>query len=319
VNPGAAETAEPGAVGAWGSPAPQAPKQELIALNDRLLEVFSYSERGCAYYAETVKRYAARLPETIRIYAMLVPMRIEFENAENRRLSDSQDAAIARIYDMLDPRVEKANAYARLKAHKDEYIYFRTDHHWTALGAYYGLLSFAEIAGFDALDIKRYDEHRQPGFLGALYQMAPEASLKNDADEIFWYTLESRNNRVLTYYYDESGEFKSFGGSLLNKSAFKDANYGIFLGGDYPLVKIEGNVKNGRVLAVIKDSYGNAFSSWLPPYFEKILIIDPRSFREDLFGTMDESGVTDLLILDYLKVTMLPAYIDSLNEIIEND
>jgi hypothetical protein len=314
VNAGAGENAESDAESA---PAEPAPKQSLIVLPDRLLEVYFHDAQACAYYAETVNRYAARLPDTIRMYSMLIPMRIEFEAEEHRKVSDSQEAAIAQIYGALDPRIERVDAYAQLKAHKDEYIYFRTDHHWTALGAYYGLLAFGDAAGFDALRKDAYKENLQPGFLGALYKMAPNASLKNNADVLAYYTGKSNNKDALVYYYTEDGAFQAFNGPLLNKSAFKDVSYGIFLGGDYPLIAFDGDAKNGRVLAVIKDSYGNAFSTWLPPYFEKILVFDPRTFREGFLETMEKNGVTDLLILDYMKVTMLPAYVEAMNEMLD--
>ena len=93
-------------------------------------------------------------------------------------------------------------------------------------------------------------------------------------------------------------------------------DYGIFLSGDYPYIVIDGNADNDRVLAIVKDSYGNAFAPWMAESFEQILCIDPRSCHENLMSLLSEYHVTDFLILNYVKATSLPAYCEILNNYI---
>ncbi|MGN1206151.1 MAG: DHHW family protein, partial [Eubacterium sp.] len=46
-----------------------------------------------------------------------------------------------------------------LKSHQQEYIYYRTDHHWTTLGAYYAFVEWAKKSGqANAQSLKNYDQ-----------------------------------------------------------------------------------------------------------------------------------------------------------------
>jgi hypothetical protein len=291
-------------------------KQMLVVLKDRLLEVFKYDESVGRYYTDTVNSYAENLPDGIRLYSMLVPMRIEFEEKYNET-ADSQREAISKLYGAYSPCVETVDAYSQLEAHQDEYVYFRTDHHWTALGAYYGMRAFAEVAGFEPIGLDSYNEFKTSGYLGYLYRMAPDDSLKRNADTLSYYMMNNRNNDSTIYYYGDHGEFYSYSAKMIN-SDFLGSNigYGAFLGGDYPMIDVKGDVPGGRVLVVIKDSYGNALVPWLAPYFDSVIAIDPRTYREDFTQMLTERGVTDLLIIDYMKATTLPAFIDYMNAVL---
>ncbi|MDR0424583.1 MAG: hypothetical protein LBH39_03885 [Clostridiales Family XIII bacterium] len=294
-------------------------RQMLVVLRDRLLEVFKYDENVANYYIDTVNRYAESLPEGIRLYSMLVPMQIEFDE-KYRDAADSQKDAIGRLYGSYLPRVECVDAYSLLKAHSGEYAYFRTDHHWTALGAYYGMCAFAETAGFEPIGLERYQKSDVPGYLGYLYRMAPDDSLKRNPDTLSYYLLDGRNNDSTIYYYGDHGEFYSYEAKMIDSGFLgNDVGYGAFLGGDYPMIAVRGDVPGGRVLAVIKDSYGNALIPWLAPYFDSVIAIDPRTFREDFGQMLAERGVTDLLIVDYMKATTLPAFIDYMNAVLTGE
>ncbi|MDR1572417.1 MAG: hypothetical protein LBS32_07825 [Clostridiales Family XIII bacterium] len=295
----------------------QEKRQSLITLSDRLLEVYDDDPATRGYYAETVGRIAEAAPEGVKVYSMLVPMPIEFAEERYRRESDPQKEAISEVYAAYGGRIRTVDAYAQLERHSSEYVYFRTDHHWTALGAYFGMRAFAEAAGFEPLGIEAYKETPLEGFLGQLYRLAPAGDIGERPDTLSYYLLKGRNNPTTVHYYGEDGVFYSFSGKAIDLSfAGKEPSIGIFIGGDYPLIDIFGDGPKGRVLAVVKDSYGNAFVPWLAPYFENILCVDPRSYREDFGAMLRQNGVTDLLVLDYLKVLMLPAYVDSMNEML---
>jgi hypothetical protein len=291
------------------------PRQSLIASRDRYLEVYVDDEKTRARYAEAVNRCARNAPAGVRVYSMLIPMRIEFEEEAYRREADSQKDAVSAVYAAYDERVEKVDAYAMLERHKSEYIYFRTDHHWTALGAYFGLLAFAETAGFEPVDITAYKETAMPNFLGSLYRLHPNEEAAKHPDTLSYYLKNGKNNSTVAYYYDESGTLQSFKNRIIDRSFVSDAptGIGVFIGGDYPLIRVDGDGPPDRVLAVVKDSYGNAFIPWTTPYFGKIFCVDPRSYKEDFAALTAENGVTDLLILDYTKVLMMPEYADAMN------
>ncbi|MDR2131841.1 MAG: hypothetical protein LBP30_00685 [Clostridiales Family XIII bacterium] len=292
-----------------------AKRQTLISLRDRVLEVYADDAAARARYADAVNRCAKSAPAGMRVYSMLIPMRIEFEEERYRREADSQKDAISEAYGAYDARVEKVDAYAWLERHKSEYVYFRTDHHWTALGAYYGMLAFAETAGFEPVALNAYTEKALPNFLGSLYRLAPSDELAEYPDILSYYLKNGRNNRTDVYYYDESGVLWSYKNRMIDTAYAKESpdGIGVFLGGDSPFLRVDGDGPEDRVLAVVKDSYGNAFVPWLAPYFGGILCVDPRSYKEDFAAMLAENGVTDLLILDYAKILMMPEYADALS------
>ena len=270
-------------------------KQELLVLEDRLLELYHYDSQACDSYARAVNAYADWLPEQINMYHMLVPMRIAFEEQQYRQLSDNQQQAIGQVYGQLDSRIRTIDVYTRLEQHQAEPVYFRTDHHWTALGAYYGAQAFAEAAGITLPALEQYEVHTMSGYL-------------QHPEDVVYYVRSGHHNRATMYYY-EDGQKKSFQAPMLNENfnAGK-ADYGIFISGDYPYTVVEGDAKNGRVLAVVKDSYGNALVPWLAAGYETIVAIDPRACQEDLAQLLTQYGVTDFLLLDYVKVTATTAY-----------
>lgn len=283
-------------------------KQELLVLEDRLLELYHYDSQACDSYARAVNAYADWLPEQINMYHMLVPMRIAFEEQQYRQLSDNQQQAIGQVYGQLDSRIRTIDVYTRLEQHQAEPVYFRTDHHWTALGAYYGAQAFAEAAGITLPALEQYEVHTMSGYLGQLGRNHLTPQLEQHPEDVVYYVRSGHNNRATMYYY-EDGQKKSFQAPMLNENfnAGK-ADYGIFISGDYPYTVVEGDAKNGRVLAVVKDSYGNALVPWLAAGYETIVAIDPRTCQENLIQLLEQYGVTDFLLLDYVKVTATTAY-----------
>jgi len=88
--------------------------------------------------------------------------------------------------------------------------------------------------------------------------------------------------------------------------------YSVFLGGDHPLGQIITTVNNGKKLAIIKDSYGNAFIPFLLPHYQEIFVIDPRHYQGDLGKLVKDNGIQELLVLDYAMAPRFEAYVKSL-------
>lgn len=296
-----------------------APKQDMLVLDDRILEVYAYDKANCMYYVDTINKYAKWLPDDVRFYSMLVPTRIEYEEEKYRQAADSQKDALAMMNSKLAARATRVHVYDTLKKHFDEGLYFNTDHHWTALGAYYGARAFGKAADFEIEPLSEYTKKTTTGYLGYLYNQAPTPSVKEKPDNVDYYMLGDDNYRTTMYYYGNDGvTLRAFDDRMIDAGFSKGkGDYGIFLGGDYPKTVIHGGGPEGKVLAVVKDSYGNAFLPWLAPYFETIVAVDPRSYKGDMKELMAEYKVTDFLIMNYMKVTMSPGFIDQMNILID--
>lgn len=185
------------------------------------------------------------------------------------------------------------DVYASLKAHADEEIYYRNDHHWTSLGAYYGYLAWAENRGetpyayrTDAMTVVSED------FLGTLHS---KTNLDRKGDTIQYF--EGTEKRPVTVTYD----FNKVTDTFYEASYLDTKNqYGFFLDDNHAFIQIDTSYRNGKTLFVIKDSYANSMIPLLTPHYERIYVVDLRYYNGRLSALMKqmepEEGM-DVLVL----------------------
>lgn len=185
------------------------------------------------------------------------------------------------------------DVYTVLRQHAEEEIYYRTDHHWTTLGAFYGYQAWAEKRGESE---GKYDpavmETAAEDFLGTLHSKV-NLNVRPDVIRYFPETV----SRPLKVTYD----LKTVRESCYEESYLETKNkYGFFLDDNHGIVEIETDYHNGKTLFVIKDSYANCFIPLLIPDYEKIYVMDLRYFNGRLFQFMKscepEEGM-DVLVL----------------------
>lgn len=261
-------------------------------------ELFGGSKSAAEYYASVVNKYGDAFGDNVNVYNMVIPKHAEFYPFPNRykNISNSEKDSIDYIYSMLDSNVKAVDAYSVLDAHKDEYLYFNTDHHWTGLGAYYAYTAFMQAAGLDYYDYDSYTKHTIDGFLGTLYSGTNMAkALEENPDHVEWCEFPVSNK---TYQYNK-GDLQNYFESMVMHSYAKGTySYGVFLGGDYPLTLIKTNVNNGRKLVIIKESYGNAFATFAASGFEETYVVDERYYDGNLVELVKDRGITDVVIIN---------------------
>ena len=122
-------------------------------------ELFGGSKSAAEYYASVVNKYGDAFGSGVQVYNMVIPKHAELYDFPRKyqNISNSEKDSIDYIYSMLDSDVKSVDAYSVLEAHKDEYLYFNTDHHWTGLGAYYAYTAFMDAAGLDYYDYNGYN------------------------------------------------------------------------------------------------------------------------------------------------------------------
>ncbi len=283
---------------------------QLVLSTDRIMEIYRENIPAKDSYINNLKEIFNKFD--CNKYLMLLPTQIEFSSSDYKNYSDSQKKAIGLVYSSLDG-VKTVNAYDRLSEHRDEYIYFRTDHHWTQEGAYLGYLSFAEALGDAPLD--NFKRKTLKGFLGYLYNQANSPLYSNYADDLTYF--EGEENYFVTAKIKEAdGSVTTYQSRvyLLPKEGDKPT-YGIFMGGDHPFSEISTNNKNGKTLLVIKDSYANALLPFIVNHFEKVVVIDPRSYYGTLDDLKEEYNITDVAVINYCLSTAMPGYADALSDI----
>ena len=190
----------------------------------------------------------------------------------------------------LDDSVRFINAGDILSEHNDEYIYYRTDHHWTSLGAYHVLAGSAESLGIG--DLYEPVEHRvTDSFYGT---MASQSGVYTQADSI---SIMDYKDVTGDYFVNiNAGEKMTASFFDVEKLEQKD-KYQVFLGGNHPIVEITTAAGTGKKLLLFKDSYANSFVQLLYPYYDEIIMVDPRYYYEDPVKMMELKGITDVLFL----------------------
>jgi len=288
-------------------------KGNLLILNDTVMEVYKFKEEKAKSYANMINTAQNKLGEEIKIYSLLAPVQIEFlTNKKYKELSDSQYDAINFVNSNLSEKVIPVDAYTPIKDHIKEYVYYRTDHHWTALGAYYGYTGFTKAAGLDAMNLDEYTIGEAPGFLGHLSTVNPSETVNNNPDNVIFYNSPVKSNMEVYFYDKETGEKKSYSGAVISKSYIEnDQKYGIFLGGDFPLGIIKTDSNSDKKIMVIKDSYGNAFIPFLLPHYSEIYVVDPRHYKESIVDLVHENGIDEVLFLNYVLTTNFDSYMNS--------
>ena len=181
-----------------------------------------------------------------------------------------------------------------LQKHKDEYIYYKTDHHWTSLGAKYGYQEIMNKMGnkpVKAIKSKVVCDD----FLGTTYNKIHYAPQK---DVITKYDIKTANGCRLMYVPEKGGAISD---TIYDESALKkDDKYEYFMGGNYGEIKIHTGCKNGKTLVLIKDSFANCMIPFLTSNYENIVMVDLRYINDNVSDicaeVLDETGNIDSFV-----------------------
>jgi hypothetical protein len=198
---------------------------------------------------------------------------------------------IVEAQSQLSSSIEVLDVTSTLQAHAQEDIYYRTDHHWTSLGAYYAFQAVSGSLGLENV-VDSYDIYTVTDtFEGTL---ASKSGSHQVSDSIQVYAPLGTDVSYYVVYPDSTDKVCSiFQSDCLE---VKD-KYTVFFGGNHSLVEIETTAGNDRSLLVFKDSYANSFMQFLTPYYETIIMVDPRYYYDDIETVLTTYGITDVLYL----------------------
>ncbi|MBQ8928400.1 MAG: hypothetical protein IJ055_09050 [Oscillospiraceae bacterium] len=265
----------------------------ILVVKDRGIMLYGGNLARGEEYAQTLNEYKAALGSDVHVYSLVAPTAVSFYLPKKYASSSASETEnIDHINSFLQD-VTPVDAYNALLPHAAEAIYSRTDHHWQPLGAYYAAESFAEAAGVPFPPLSEYETVVKEGYVGTLYGYTNVAALKNNPEDFTYYVPQ---NDYTTTYYDIDMTNEREASLLLNLDNVAPSSwYLVFMGGDERITHVTTDCRNGRVLAIIKDSYGNALVPCLTSSFEEIWVIDMRYFKPNAVTFLQEHGVTDLL------------------------
>jgi hypothetical protein len=244
---------------------------------------------------KTVKAFAEEGERVwgIRVQAMLVPapsgilkdkLPANAPEVDETALLEQARAGGVPLFDVTDV----------LQAHSGESIYYKTDHHWTGLGAYYAYQAWQKSQGKETKPLSAYTEEvLSDRFYGTTYS---KANL---------YTAEP--DTIRAYYTKDQVEVFYNNGAETAQSAYtrsylqgKD-KYSVFFNGNQPVTKIKGRNPQGGKLLLVKDSYANTFAQFALEDYAEVHLIDLRYYKEPVGDYIKAQGISDVLILYSLK------------------
>ncbi|MBE5961116.1 MAG: hypothetical protein E7256_06985 [Lachnospiraceae bacterium] len=292
----------------------------ILLVGDAAYQYYAFMKGATDHYIETIRTAAKRLEGIANVYNILIPTGMDIilpKSVRDEAGTGNQLEAMEYIYGGITDGTDviPVPIYETLKEHCDEYIYFRTDHHWTALGAYYAYVQFAKAAGFEPESITDYESVTFPDFLGSFYT----ESKKNK-------NLKANPDDVIAYYPNAQAtlRFTEKNGNVMDWFVISDVSkwkpgtkYSTFIGGDNPYTVIENQeMEEGPSIVVLKESFGNAFVPFLVDHYKTVYVIDYRYYQGEFKSFIEEKGVRDVLFLNNMLMTGTQTLIDSLNKVV---
>ena len=267
--------------------------KSIIVYKNRAIQIFGGSERAVQSYAQLANQYKDELGPNVKVYVMAIPIGSDFFlPPQIKKNIDREKRNIEILNSKLSPAVVSVPAYESISKHTDEYIQFNTDHHWTALGAYYAYQAFCKSANITALELSEFEKKTIPNFLGTLYYRTLSNELKQNPDHVDYYMVPHQTQAQFFL----KGSSKPIAGKTYVEFAKAGNAYGVFLGGDFPLMKIVTDVKNGKKIVIVKDSYGNAFTPYLASHYEEVYVVDYRYFNGNIKFLMRDNNINEIIL-----------------------
>ena len=277
-------------------------QQNLYVKDGAAYSLYYYDQTAADIYTSALSKAAGELEGKTNVYSILVP------NNSGAMLSDrelealggaDQEQAIDYYYS-LSEGVKTVDTIKTLREHNDEYLYFRTDHHWTQLAAYYVYQNFCEEKGIRPNELSDFQKMTFSPFLGTFYQELQNEDMAANPDFVDAYIPMATND--MTYWETD--------GSQVNWHVIQDVTgwnknslYSCFIGGDKPLVQINNpNLSDGSSCVVVKESYGNSFVPFLVDHYQTVYVIDFRYTKNNVMDFVQEHNVQDLIIINNISI-----------------
>lgn len=224
----------------------------------------------------------ALVPRSSELYGSLLP-----EGVDNC----SQSAIIDQISSSVN--AQTVDLAAVLSAHKDEYVFYRTDHHWTSLGALYGAEAISQATGVNQVLVPDSYPRKtvSESFFGTAYSSSGFFWIEPDRMEVF---VEPSDKLVVSRIEGQAVEDASlYDYSMLDT---KD-KYRFFLGGNCPLIRISTGNDTLPSLLIIRDSYADSLVPFLLDNYSEIHMLDLRYYHDSVLSYAENNNIDSVLIL----------------------
>ena len=254
-------------------------------------------EKQIARNVKAVQDFFAKASENVekdRISFLLVPssgLVMADKLPAHARLFDQ-----AKYIDQIEKQMKDCrvtDVREKLLSHNEDYIYYKTDHHWTTLGAFYAFQAAAPSLGIDGDLSGKYVSYTVSDSFNGMLASKSGVNL-GEKEQIDIYVPTEEDTDLIIDYVDEGKRSTS----LYDSSKLKEKDqYTVFLGGNSSLLDIRTVSTSTKRLLLVKDSFANSFIPFLTPYYREIVVVDPRYYSGTINDLMDSYRISEVLFL----------------------
>ena len=266
-----------------------------IGTNGQLLEQIEVAdENHLAANIKAIKSFSESQSK-IPVRMMLVPDAANVLNYSLPSLAKPEDHTqmFSMVRKDLGDSVEWIDVSTELNKHKTEKIYYKTDHHWTTLGAFYAFQAAAPSLGIEGDLSGKYVSHAVSNSFNGMLASKSGVNL-GEKEQIDIYVPTEEDTDLIVDYVDEGKRSTS----LYDSSKLKEKDqYTVFLGGNSSLLDIRTVSTSTKRLLLVKDSFANSFIPFLTPYYREIVVVDPRYYSGTINDLMDSYRISEVLFL----------------------
>lgn len=277
-------------------------QQNLYVKDGAAYSLYYYSQAAADTYTAALNKAAAELEGKTNVYSILVPNNsgVMLSEEELEALGGADQQQAIRYYYSLTDGVKTVDTIDTLREHNDEYLYFRTDHHWTQLAAYYVYRNFCEQKGIEPNELSDFQKMTFAPFLGTFYQELQNEDMAKNPDSVDAYIPMATND--MTYWEADGSEVKWH--VIQDVSTWNENSlYSCFIAGDKPLVQINNpELNDGSSCVVVKESYGNSFVPFLVDHYQTVYVIDFRYTQNNVMDFVKEHNIQDLIIMNNISI-----------------
>lgn len=265
-----------------------------IAKEDYLIEQYAQPQ-NTQRIIDTLTRFYEKVSQAeVNINLMLVPTAVTIHKdlLPQNAPASNQLETVQSIYTATGiPKIDCTEFL--FTGISEGQLYYRTDHHWTTLGAYYGYLAFCAAKNLQPVSLTSLQKQTvTEDFAGTLYSKVNDYNHKKDS-----ITVYTNPEDHLTVTYTDTGEMSD---SLYNFDYLTEKDkYSLFLNNIHSLIEIENQTSFSEdVLMLIKDSYANSIVPFLAHHYRKIYVFDTRYYKDGPSSFLSEhKEINDILLL----------------------
>ena len=264
-----------------------------IGKKDHLMEIpGAPNQKALDNNLDAISNFAASHPDINTVMTLIPNAAYVYDHLIPRNASvRDQEADIKYVQSAVGTSLNFVDLTKTMTSHKDEEIYYKTDHHWTTLGAKYAFDALSTALGIDSPTQEYTIYPVTHSFQGTL---TSKSGYDKGMDTIELYIPQNVNTDCVVNFVDEGKRTASMyeSAALENKD-----KYEVFFGGNHSRVDISTPMEGKKNLLLFKDSYANCFIPFLVPYYRNIIVIDPRYYYDNIESLITDNEITDILFL----------------------